>query len=143
MTDSDRSSAVTARLRDAVRAELPDVRAIYLFGSCAVQTERPDSDLDLAVLLPHGAGIPDRLGIVSRLSEIAGREVDLVDLRDVGDILRFQVITRGKPLFKANLAEMLAWEGESMTRYQHHRQRIAPLLRQFEETGIGYAQPPA
>jgi len=142
MTESDRS-ALEARLCDTVRAEMPDVRAVYLFGSWAAGNERPDSDLDLAVLPPYDAEMPDRLGLVSRLSEIAGREVDLVDLRDAGHFLRFQVITTGTPIFKNDPGEILAWEGESMTRYQHHRERIAPLLRQFEETGIGYAQPPA
>lgn len=142
MTDSGRS-ARQARLCDAACAELPDVHAVYLFGSWATGNQRPDSDLDPAVLPPYDAKMSNRLELVSRLSEIARREVDLVDLRDAGDILRFQGIATGAPIFKDHPAKILAWEGESMPCDQHTRERIAPLLCQFEETGIGYAQPPA
>lgn len=47
--DSD-SDIVTA-----VRLALPDVRAVTLFGSRAEGTDTSDSDLDLAILLPHRA----------------------------------------------------------------------------------------
>ena len=44
---------------DAIRAVVvkhyPDVRAIYLFGSCAGDNAWPDSDVDIALLLPHEA----------------------------------------------------------------------------------------
>ena len=38
-------------LVEAIRSEIPDVVAIYLFGSATAGELRPDSDIDLAVLL--------------------------------------------------------------------------------------------
>lgn len=54
--------------------------AIYLFGSQATGAGRPDSDIDLAVLLPEGEELPilEYLDMIDRLQEIAGRKVDLV-----------------------------------------------------------------
>jgi len=38
-------------LIEGIRSEIPDVIAVYLFGSAAAGELRPDSDIDLAVLL--------------------------------------------------------------------------------------------
>jgi predicted nucleotidyltransferase len=37
----------------AVLTFYPDVEAIYLFGSYGTEDERPDSDVDIALLLPY------------------------------------------------------------------------------------------
>lgn len=52
---------------------------VYVFGSAAKGTLRPDSDVDLAV-----TGLPARVYFkaVSRASDVVGRHVDLVDLDD-------------------------------------------------------------
>ena len=46
-------SFLVGRLRAALRPE-----AIFLFGSRATGTERPDSDFDLLVILPDGEAVP-------------------------------------------------------------------------------------
>ena len=40
---------------DAVLAVYPDTQAIYLFGSYGTAVEWPDSDVDIALLLPPAA----------------------------------------------------------------------------------------
>lgn len=54
------------------------VRVALLFGSYARGSERPDSDVDVAVLGPD----IDRLALAGALSTKIGREVDVVDLAD-------------------------------------------------------------
>ncbi len=78
--------------------------AVYAFGSRASGEARPDSDLDLAVLLPSGTRLPvtERLAIVDRLQEIAGVEVDLVVLNEARLPLRFEIIRHGRVLWESN-----------------------------------------
>src|SRR5690625_2406031 len=63
--------------------EQADVLAAFLFGSVARGADRPDSDLDIAVLLEHAEEItPLRAAtLLSEVMAIAGRDdVDLVIL---------------------------------------------------------------
>jgi len=62
----DSTSDLDAGLREAlvevVRRRVPDIDAIYLFGSVARGRTRPGSDVDVALLLPPGRKLsPDEL----------------------------------------------------------------------------------
>jgi uncharacterized protein len=78
---------------------LPDCRAIYRFGSWRSDSERPDSDIDLAVLLVMPLEPVRRWEIAQTLASLAGRDVDLVDLSSASTVLRMQVIGTGERLF--------------------------------------------
>jgi len=66
-------------------AEQPDVVAAYLFGSRATGRARPGSDVDTAVLLLEEDGLARfyrRLGLMDGVSEVCGREADVIVLND-------------------------------------------------------------
>ncbi|MBX3705057.1 MAG: nucleotidyltransferase domain-containing protein [Pseudomonadales bacterium] len=127
-----------ATIRRVVLGAIPDVLAIYLFGSAARGDARPNSDLDIALLTAPGGIISDTLGLMADLAGALGREVDLVDLRRASDVLRMQVLREGSTLYAANPHEVLGWEAEAMTRYGHYRREVRDILADFEQTGIGY-----
>jgi predicted nucleotidyltransferase len=58
---------------------------VYVFGSVAKGGLRPDSDIDMAV-----SGLPSRIyfSAISRVSDLLGRPVDLVDLDDSTPLVR-------------------------------------------------------
>lgn len=132
---ADRQDSLVGILRLA----LPGLMACYLFGSTARSESSSSSDLDIAVLLPPGERIPDYLTLTARLSDAAGRQVDLVDLRQAGDFLRMEVLRDGHPLFVADRDQLLAWEGEAISEYGSHMHRIRSLLEDFRLTGVGYS----
>ncbi len=94
----ERSLAVLARHRPI---------AVYAFGSRAAGEARPDSDLDLAVLLPAGASITmsERLGVVDKLQHIVGVDVDLVILNEARLPVRFEIIRHGTVLWESSFDE--------------------------------------
>jgi uncharacterized protein len=96
--------------RDALRAALPNLWAIYVYGSFARGDEGPGSDIDLAVLLPPGREIGDLLGLMSEVAGRAHRDVDVVDLRKAGDVLRREVLESGRAVFVSQPDAVLAWE---------------------------------
>lgn len=127
MTESERESVFTTA-REILLAALPDAWAIYAYGSFARGDEWPDSDLDLAVLLPPGQQIPDKLELLGRISRQVHREVDLVSLRDAGLDLARELLRDGKPLIIRREADTLAWEAERMTDYAQFSPRRAEIV---------------
>ena len=81
--DEERRRARDEEIVAMLRAEWPDLMAVYLFGSAAKGLERPGSDLDIAAL---GRSVPGkstpaltrRIGLAMALK--LGVDVDLVDL---------------------------------------------------------------
>jgi len=124
--------------REAILAVLPDAWAIYIHGSFARGDEWPTSDLDLAVLLPHDRNIPDRLQLAADVSRRVGREVDLIDLRRVGDVLRREILADGRAIHVSEPDKVLDWEASAMSRYARHREDIRDILEDFQRTGTGY-----
>ncbi|MEW6229811.1 MAG: nucleotidyltransferase domain-containing protein [Bacillota bacterium] len=81
-----------------------DPIAIYLFGSQATGETRPDSDIDLAVLLPKGEELTalERLDMIDQLQEIAGCGVDLVVVNAARLPLQFEIIRTGRVLYESS-----------------------------------------
>jgi uncharacterized protein len=82
-----------------LRARLPDLLGIYMFGSRAEGTSGPDSDLDIAILNDGPLDPVALWDIAADLAEIAGCAVDLVDLRSASTVLQYQVLTKGRRLW--------------------------------------------
>ncbi len=40
------------KITDVILKHYPDIQGVYLFGSYGTEDERPDSDVDVALLLP-------------------------------------------------------------------------------------------
>ncbi|MEA3288191.1 MAG: nucleotidyltransferase domain-containing protein [Candidatus Marinimicrobia bacterium] len=74
-----------------------DISAVYLFGSIVSDRLSINSDIDIAVLTHSGdLSFPDQMDISQELSDITGREIDLVELSEVSVILRNQVLRKGE-----------------------------------------------
>jgi uncharacterized protein len=58
---------------------------VYVFGSATKGALRPDSDIDMAV-----SGLPSKIyfSAISRVSDLLGRPIDLVDLDDSRPLVR-------------------------------------------------------
>jgi predicted nucleotidyltransferase len=131
---------LVTRARDAILAALPDVVAIYVFGSAATGDFAEGSDLDLAVLGPRpydGRGLYD---VARSLETALDVDVDLVDLITAPTLLKFEVIARGRSVYCANRDMALDFEARSLTEYGDYQFRVAPLLEAVRETGRAYAR---
>jgi predicted nucleotidyltransferase len=139
MPDSDRQ-LILDTARDALITAFPNVWVVYVYGSFARGDDSPESDIDLAVLLPPGEKIDDLLSVISNVSTRVHREVDLIDLRRVSDVLRREVLAEGQSLYVSQPERVLEWEGTAISLYQRYREEVRDLLADFEKTGIGYGR---
>jgi uncharacterized protein len=98
--------AAPKRLLDAIAralSPLDEVQAALLFGSRATGRARPDSDVDVAVLLSpdskaDGLGLRRLVGALT--DEIAADRLDVVILNGAPPALAFQVLKHGVVAFE-------------------------------------------
>ncbi|MGM0914201.1 MAG: type VII toxin-antitoxin system MntA family adenylyltransferase antitoxin [Pseudomonadota bacterium] len=82
-----------------LREALPELQAIYLFGSQATGHATEQSDADIAILLPKSLSAARRWALAGELAERLNREVDLVDLRQASTVFQQQVLSEGRRLW--------------------------------------------
>lgn len=88
-------------LIDAIGATLsahPSLSLVLLFGSVARGTERPDSDVDIAVQAAGPLTAAQKMVLIGDLAQATGRAVDLIDLRTAGEPLLGQILSHAKRL---------------------------------------------
>ena len=78
-----------------VQDRLPDLLALYAFGSRIQGQANAESDLDLAVLVAGYANPLLLFDLTGELADIAGCAVDLLDLRAASTVMQYQIITTG------------------------------------------------
>jgi len=126
-----------------LQSALPDFQAVYLFGSCADGTARPDSDVDLAVLLPHEhareVGSFAMSDLRSQLETALQRKVDLVNLRLVPVVFRNEITTTGTPIFVADQRALEEFEMITLSLYQKLNEERAEILWSVRADGKAYA----
>ena len=91
---------------------------LYLFGSMAAGTDRPDSDIDLAALFSRPLDPLERLSLATDLSAVVGRAVDLVDLDRANPILCMQVLRQGRILHEGSPRRRILFEASVPGRYE-------------------------
>ncbi|MDF0606038.1 nucleotidyltransferase domain-containing protein [Neisseriaceae bacterium TC5R-5] len=93
-----------------LRAKLPNLLAIYAFGSRVQRTARLDSDLDLAVLVAAYAEPLTLFELAGELADQIGVAVDLLDLRAASTVMQYQIVTTGQRWWAADELQATLFE---------------------------------
>lgn len=81
-----------------------ECEAIVLFGSYARGTQSSESDIDIAVKFEKGIDKKQLYEISIKLEESLNKDIDLIDLDEIGDTFRYEILVNGKTLYcKDNL----------------------------------------
>lgn len=134
-----RAGGLAAQLVALIRTRFPLTLAIHAFGSQVQGNANAKSDLDLAVLV---AGYADPLAlwdVSGQLADVAGCQVDLLDLRAASTVMQYQVITTGRRLWSAGLQADL-FECFVLSEKTALDEARAPLLADIAATGRIYAR---
>ncbi len=82
--------------------KIPDLLAIYIFGSVADGVDNAGSDIDVAFLAEDSLDDVARWNIAQELAINFQRDVDLIDLNNCSEVLRFQIVSKGQLIFAKN-----------------------------------------
>lgn len=83
------------------------VRVAIVYGSFARNAQRPDSDFDVAVAAESRLSVTAKVRIVTGLSRLLGREVDLIDLNEASGTVLTEALSQGRLLLNRD-PELLA-----------------------------------
>lgn len=119
-----------------LQAALPNLLAVYLFGSHAQGTAGPDSDIDIAVLVA-GKLAPLQLW---ELAQTIGDNVDLLDLRSASTVMQYQIITTGQQLWTKD-AQAALYESAILSDKTELNSARAALLADIQREGTVYGNP--
>jgi predicted nucleotidyltransferase len=127
---------------EIVRRHHPDVQAVYLFGTHGTQDEWPDSDVDIALLLP----VPSAkkagslaMGVCrGELGSLLGKEVDLINLRCVDTVVQSEILHTARELFVGDRMAADDFNILVMSLYQKLTEERAEIVREILLSGRVY-----
>lgn len=110
----------------------PNCQAIYLFGSFVFGHENKNSDVDIAILLPHLEAKKIKSFIMSDLYDnlvnFLERNVDLINLRMVSTVLQNQITDKGICIFCADKYAKNEFEMLTLSFYQKLNEERKEIL---------------
>lgn len=123
-------SDATSPCRTIARCLKPhkEVLAAYIFGSVAAGRARPDSDVDVGVLLarrlPARRALSYRLVLAADLgAALRQSKIDLIVLNDAPPLLAHRVLSRGRLVFERSASARVRFQVQTARRYSD----IAPI----------------
>jgi predicted nucleotidyltransferase len=120
----------------------PSAQAIYLFGTYGTPDERPESDVDVAVLLPDPEARRNPNLMLTpchdALAEALGRSVDLVNSRTVSTVFQKEILQSGRLIFSGDENAVAEFEMLTLSFYQKLNEERKGILDDFQKTGRAY-----
>lgn len=130
------------KITQTVLANFPDVQAIYLFGSYDTDDEWPTSDVDIALLLPPAAAKQTDFWALndlrSALERLLGKEVDLINLRQVSTVFQKEIIMAERRIFTADQYAADEFEMLTLSFYQKLNEERVEILAEGLRSGRFY-----
>ncbi len=119
-----------------------DTQAIYLFGSYGTDNEWPDSDVDIALLLPPKQARAVRLlamsPLCSELGSLLKKSVDLINLREVSTVFQKEIIAADRRIHTGNAYAAEEFEMLVLSFYQKLSEERAGILAEGLRSGRFY-----
>ncbi|MCK6493764.1 MAG: nucleotidyltransferase domain-containing protein [Nitrospira sp.] len=123
-----------------LREHIPDLVAIYQFGSQVRGDATPDSDIDLAILAKRTLPSERLFELGQELAARLGRDVDLLDLKRASTVMRAQVLATGRILDSREGSARAEFEMYAYSDYARLNEERRQPVRQSNQAGCDRAQ---
>lgn len=118
-----------------LRKELPQLLAVYCFGSAVTGDTRNGSDLDVAILTDGALSRGVLFDLAQELAAAFSRDVDLIDLRAASTVFRATVVSTGKRVYCTDLRACDAFEDLALSSYARLNEERCGILGDIKERG--------
>lgn len=106
---------------------------IILFGSFAKGATHDESDIDLAFFSDKQLSSYERFMLASELAAIAGREVDLVDIKQIDTVFTMQIFEKGSPIYIHDENEFTRQKMRAYSMYATLSEQRAAIIDAIKE----------
>ena len=124
----------------ATRSAVPELVAIYRFGSSVSGEQSPGSDVDLALLATTPIDPLLRFDLQERLASALGQSVDLVDLRVASPVMAIQVVGKGRLLLDTDPLARGRFEDLTYGVYARLNEERRGILQRVAAEGTVYGR---
>jgi len=131
-----------AAIIQTVLSHYPKAQAIYFFGSYGTEQEWPESDVDIAVLLP-----PEESKMIGplvmsdlhfTLESMLKKDVDLINLRQVSTVLQKEVVAADRRIYEGDAYAAEEFEMLALSLYQKLNEERAEIVESAMAGGRFY-----
>jgi uncharacterized protein len=135
----DRPRLDLGKVGRLVEELFPEALGVWVYGSFAENAAREDSDIDIAILskAPLAFDWHD-LGRIGDLDGRLGRRIDLVDLKRVSPLLRFEVFSHGVRVAARDPVACDFFETRSISEFQRLNLERREIFEAIRERGTVY-----
>ncbi len=123
---------------NTIKATIPDVMAIYLFGSMASGNFTNDSDIDIAVLTHKEIEKQTLTTAKNQLSQTLNRDIDLIDLVSASTVFQYEILTSAKRIFEISKDQVDPIEIKMMALYLDFQEMRQDLVDHIQKRGSVY-----
>lgn len=125
-------------LKEYVRKAVPDLIALYRFGSQERGTAGPYSDVDLAILSREPIPNLRRFELAQELATELHRDVDLVDLGTASTVMKMQVLSTGICLVSQDESARQEFEMYAYSDYARLNEERREIAKGITKRGLVY-----
>lgn len=129
-----------ATVVDVLRAKIPALIAVYLFGSTGTPYERAESDVDFAFLSAQSQDSVATWNTAQAIASDLGRDVDLIDLHRSSTVMAANVIAHGVRLFCGDQSRCAEFEARTLSDYARLNEERAGILDDIQNRGSVYGR---
>lgn len=116
-------------------AAVPDVQAVFLFGSYGTAFQTPLSDIDFAVYFNRAQTLKDEAALMSRLATALDTDqIDLVNLNKAPLALCFRAISEGRIIYERNPAATNDFIESVIRDYQDFAITMFKFYRDYDDS---------
>lgn len=123
-----------------IRSVVPDLIAMYRFGSSVSGERNLGSDVDMAVLATAPIDPLLRFDLQERLASALHQRVDLVDLRAASPVMAIQVIGKGRLLLDNDASARGRFEDLTYGVYARLNEERRGILQRVAAEGTVYGR---
>ena len=130
---------ILVQLKNKIKEKL-DCEAIILFGSFARGTQNNESDIDLAFKSNTKICQKDIFYLKQELEDIAKRDIDLIDLSNIGDGFRYEILINGKTLYCKDTLKFELYKLDMYRDYLDLNESRMPIIERIKNGGSIYGK---
>ncbi len=106
---------------------------IVIFGSFALGTQNSESDIDIAIRTDKEISKKEIFELSNKLSDILKRDIDLVDLKQIQDGFRYEILINGETIYTKDATNFEYYKLDMYREYLELNESRQDIIKKMKE----------